>query len=538
MSSTLIASILPLDPAPGVADPTLPPQATSGSVGVCLSGGGSRALSCAMGQLRGLRHLGLLNDVFAISSVSGGTWANALFTYLPKSISDDDFLGPVILDPSQLSIATLDELSPNNLGWVPTRLDPVAILDTLYTLSETYQYANSNLWQGLIGELVLKDYGLWTPDAAGFDRRYFTWTNAYLQRTLARNPSLKASDFITVEQARPFPIFNTSLFESDDTTADLIPFEANFMLGVRAAFPADSQQQGAIGGGLVESFAMRGSYVGESKPGYIQTSVPATPFALSDITGASSAAFAQMFEEKYPEFQGLVPRYTYWPVQGRATQKALSYRFADGGSLENLGVNAMLARGVSRLIVFVNTDEAICHDPARDEVVVSGDIPPLFGLQPFSTYAGYVPYDPTHPGSGADRQFRHSQVFERSAFVDLQQRLLAAKRAGGALMVRQTLKVLANTWFDVPAQDSVEVLWVYNDNVSSWWNQLPLETQVALDVESIDDFPLYGTVTQLYLTPLMVNALAHLACWNIASDSTLGNPGGLTNAQVVQQMFG
>lgn len=536
MSSSLIASILPLDASSGPADAALVPQAGPRSVGVCLSGGGSRALGCAMGQLRGLRHLGVLDDVFAISSVSGGTWANALFTYLPDSISDDDFLGEVILDPAQLTLDSLAQLSPNNLGWVPTRLDPVAILNELVALKETYRYLDSGLWQGLIGDLVLKDYGLWTPDADGFDGRYFTWTEAYLRGTLARNPSLKASRFLTVERQRPFPIFNTSIFESDDVDADLIPFEANFMLGVRAAFPPGPQRQGAIGGGLVAAFAMGGDYTGESDPGLVRTSIPARPFALSDIVGSSSAAFAQMFEERFPEFGELVPRYPYWPIQGRATQPTLSYRFADGGCLENLRVNAMLARGVPRVIVFVNTDEGIAYDPARREIVVSGDIPPLFGYQPFSPDRGYVPYA-DDPGQGATRLFRHSQVFESSAFADLQQQLMAARRAGGAVMARQVLEVLPNAWFDVPAQDAVEVLWVYNDNVTSWWNQLPTETRIVLDVESVDDFPLYGTVTQLYLTPTMVNALAHLACWNIASTSTLGNPGGLTNAEVLLQMF-
>ncbi|CAD0302421.1 hypothetical protein [Xanthomonas hortorum] len=48
-------------------------ETPSDAVGICLSGGGSRALSCALGQLRGLRSLGLLDKVAAISSVSGGT---------------------------------------------------------------------------------------------------------------------------------------------------------------------------------------------------------------------------------------------------------------------------------------------------------------------------------------------------------------------------------------------------------------------------------------------------------------------------------
>jgi hypothetical protein len=333
-------------------------------------------------------------------------------------------------------------------------------------------------------------------------------------------------------------VFNTSLFNNDGDDAELIPFEANFMLGVRAAFPKSAQQRGDIGGGLLDSFAMRSTYLGEADPGDVLTSRPQRAFSLSDIAGCSSAAFAQLFEEKYTEFRGLVPRYPYWPIKNRAEQPALEYRFADGGSLENLGINALLARGVPRLIVFINTDEGVRRDPARNDVVVSSDLPPLFGLQPFSPTDGYVPYGPYDPGHGAARLFRHNQVFETSAFTELKQKLLAAKRAGGSLLVRQTLKVLANPWFNVPAQESVEVLWVYNDQVSSWWNQLPFDTRAWLDIESLDDFPLYNTFTQLYLTPLMVNAVAHLACWNVASGSTLGNPGGVTNADVVRGMFG
>lgn len=540
MSQPLLASILPLRSC-APADPELFPEAGPGAVGLCLSGGGSRALTCAMGQLRGLRHLGLLEQVFAISSVSGGTWANALFTYLPSDITDDEFLGGVRLDPAQLSLSVLGELSANNLGQVPTRLNPPALLEGLVTLKETYGYANSELWQGLVGELILKDYQLWQPDAQGFDPRHVTWTNAYLRAPrgpLARNPALAADDFITVKRPRPVPVFNTSMFSNDGVDADLIPFEANFMAGVRASFEAGGGMQGAVGGGLVETLAMASSFLKDADPGLVQTTTPAHAFTLSDIVSSSSAAFAQMLEEQYPDFQGLVPRYAYWPVGARASQGALNYRFADAGSLENLGVNALLARGVSRLIVFVNTDQGVCRDPFSGEVIVSDDIPPLFGLQPYAPGKGYVPYSANDPGEGPTRLYRHSQVFETAAFDALKQGLLAARRAGGALLVRQQLQVMANSWFGVPAlQQPVEILWVYNDQVSSWWNQLPWESRDLLTLESVDDFPLYGTFTQLYLTPTMVNALAHLACWVVASDSTLGNPDGLSNADMFRQMF-
>jgi len=546
----LVAGILPLGDGggdgDGMATAELPEQlrATARSVGLCLSGGGSRALSCAMGQLRGLRALGKLDQLFAISSVSGGTWANSLFTYLPERISDDDFLGRPVLNPGALTLLLgpnrLDHLPPNNLGWVPTRLGLFSDLDAILELKARYGYANDDLWQGLIGERVLKPYGLWQPDGSGFDPRYFSWTSAYLHAgngILARNPGLSARDFVCVERRRPFPIFNTALFNNDGATADLIPFECNFQLGVRQFFPAAPEQLGAIGGGLLDSFAMGSDYLAEATPGQVDTSLPARAFALNDIAGCSSAAFAQALEEQYPELSGLVPRYAYWPVGDRRRQPARHYRFADGGSLENLGVNAMLARGLRRLIVCINTDEPLGRDAGSGEIIVSSDLPPLFGLQPYQPGPGYVPYGPSQPGQGPTRQYRHSQVFPTASFAALKSGLYAARQAGGAILLRQTLPVLPNRWFDVPGQDAVEILWVYNDFVASWWNQLAEDVRLAIDVEGLGQFPRYNTFTQLELSAVLVNALSHLSCWCLASDSTLGNPGGLSNAQMVGAMF-
>ena len=52
----------------------------------CFSGGGSRALTCAWGQMLGLKTLNLMNKARYISSVSGGTWATSIYNYLPVSI--------------------------------------------------------------------------------------------------------------------------------------------------------------------------------------------------------------------------------------------------------------------------------------------------------------------------------------------------------------------------------------------------------------------------------------------------------------------
>ena len=57
-------------------DQFVSPPATPGHVAVCISGGGSRAMTAGMGQLRALKHLqlngeSLLDQTRALSTVSG-----------------------------------------------------------------------------------------------------------------------------------------------------------------------------------------------------------------------------------------------------------------------------------------------------------------------------------------------------------------------------------------------------------------------------------------------------------------------------------
>ena len=98
MATNFVTSVFPT--------PQEPPQEPdlTNTTGIAVSGGGSRSLTCAIGQYRALRYLGLLDKVGVISSVSGGTWASASFVYLPSQFSDDDFLGTPTANPGSLTI--------------------------------------------------------------------------------------------------------------------------------------------------------------------------------------------------------------------------------------------------------------------------------------------------------------------------------------------------------------------------------------------------------------------------------------------------
>jgi hypothetical protein len=173
-------------------------DASRKNVAVCFSGGGSRALTCAWGQLLGLSQLcdaqgkPLLDQVRYISSVSGGTWASVLYTFRSASISDAEFLGACYA-PAQLyyqqSLAgcmNVSEMGEYALGKVPqnfanlTSLNPVKnifadfLTDTLLKgipLSTSSKW----LWLYIVGRNVLADFGLYSFQNSIFHPSQTPW---------------------------------------------------------------------------------------------------------------------------------------------------------------------------------------------------------------------------------------------------------------------------------------------------------------------------------------------------------------------------
>ena len=238
------------------------------------------------------------------------------------------------------------------------------------------------------------------------------------------------------------------------------------------------------------------------------------------------------------ELEGLIPAYQYWPVlHPPVNQPITTTQFADGGSLENSGIAAMLAyHDIQHLIAFTNTSTPLSRDQAGT-IVVDDSLPPLFGYQPYVEGTGYVPYQgATHPNGPL---YQHNQVFPPEAFGDLLHHLWAASGSGTYQtppMYAQPLVTVANPWFHVQAGRSVTVLWVYLERVHAWYEQLAPEVRDLLGPfdHMLNNFPHYGTL-DTELTATEINLLANFTAWVIVSAPTaftaLFQPAGAASAR-------
>jgi len=561
------AAVAPAPPASLNAQlypfPPFPPAPITSGVGVCLSGGGARAASASMGELRGLRSLGLLDRVSVLSTVSGGSWAGVTFTYLPSDISDDEFLGGVVPNPGDLTwehhsgenpAQALDSLSDQALGSLCTRIGLVEFLVEVAKLQVTYHDSLHVLWCRAVGALILEPFGLGDITRQGSPATYYSSTLQWLETMIlneGRNPTLSVPDFHLIQKSRrPYLITNSTIFSPPGVhlrrpapgspPLEPYPFEAS-VTGAGVPFPL----QGQLGGGTVDPFAFGGQ--APSAPpvqNRVQVPTPLQRFSLSDIAGTSSSDFVgpliQHFYAHYPWLEDIDPIYSYWPVMPANQTPAQQYFFGAGGNLEDTGIMALLRRKMTRIIAFVHAATPLSWDSVAKQVVVDSQLPPLFGLQPKVAGQPYQPYSsPPAPVSPSARPYRYNRVFDQQAFYSLIDQLWQAHQAGGSAICKQTkLTVHDNPRFGIQGVGQVDVLWVYTNPVTAWTNQLDPTVRLGMEFEPFlyGIFPNYDTFLQLHLEPRQVNLLAHLSCWNVINGRSIG--GFPANAELFREMFG
>lgn len=547
-----VASKFPEEELPGW------PYDQTTNTGICFSGGGNRALSAAMGQMRGLRALGLLSKARYISCVSGGSWASTAYTFLPASISDDDFLGQN-LAPDQIRWNELGGFPPDCLGNSATH----SLWDALEYMKKT-AVPKDERWLRAVGYLFLKPFGKTDANPYGLNNLnwFYTWDEQTRQEILSNNPGLEA-DFYTVENEnradrRPFLIVNGTWIWPPSFLGyeNRIPIEFTPLYsGIPKTYQiSDSKETRTIGGGYVESFAFNSIVEAQSsgQPNHVVVSAPTLRFNLSDMTGTSSAFFAAAADDV--DAQEWVPQFEYWPVVSGSNENVPTdtYTFGDGGVLDNTGILSLLARRVENIIVFVNCETPLWKEWRFNHIRVDDMLPPLFGYEPFSDFHPYrqYPTDSRNP-------MKNLKVFKSEDFFTLVDKLYEAYQQGQTVMYGQEYEIETPNFFGIDYNGKkVNILWVYNNRVDNWQKQIPdpliqeylAEGQGTFPHGPLKNFPNYSTAFDdvVIWDPLtwrlfadlnqpQVNMLANLSHWNIVTNDV--GISGKPNSELFKMMF-
>lgn len=514
------------------------------STGICFSGGGTRAMTCAAGQMKAIDSLNLWKDVGYISSVSGGSWASSVFTFYRATkdgpSNDQELLGTP-LGAKNLKLDQLKKpISPKHMTYAVTRDLSGRILELL--LEDDFSLGllekPHDIWIDAVGETYLKPFGLY-----GGGTRYFTLNDSTMNEIIEREPNLNltSKDFHLVHNQtsdahRPYLVMNSSVLAPARYSPLPNPEKMSVFnysaLGVGSAkFNEISLDEGfegvvkfPVGGGFIEPFAMGGS-------GPLQPLVPCGDkrkcaeielqkrhkFRLADAVGTSSAAFAAQVAQTIPEelltdilaLGSIIPEEPYWSV-GQKNTPAELYRFADGGSLENFGLISLLQRKVEKIVVFINTSSTI------DTNFMPGiDIP----NEHTSTYDFYTLFDNYKFGNHT-----HNQVFSLRDFVKVFNDFKSCIRSGKTVMSKMKTQTIANPLWGIKEGQQVEILWMYNYTVHDWEKQLHknVRDEIKKGKEGLfPNFPWYSTIFPVSppflvgFTPEMTKLLYELQFWNV-----------------------
>jgi len=514
------------------------------NVGLCVSGGGCRAMSFSTGVYRALNELDVLGKLDAISSVSGGTWCSSILMFAKEfkgtPIETAELLGKLTV-PADLTMEALKEEVPLLSGVVNG--DSSTILKALLEEHKGREY---EVWPKLMSEWLLRNFdGLDSLEA-------YMALEEDLKRIREDNPQLEKKRFLTprTDKPRTFIMNGCSLaplkYEAsndnvvsfqmcpDFTGSPFYPQNQQVKYSMAPMLPCKDfglsglrSMNRTMGGGFTETFAFGGAAPKEQSGGQkCVLKEPSSPFALPYAVGISSWAAGGALNQVRILGNVLNIRRDYWPVTSDILPKrqpAISYQLGDGGSLDNAGLLALLQRGARKVIWVSNSWTSLNLSYDWDGATPETFNPQEGGVvdQVFCTFG----YD----SSAVGFFYANNQVFERSQCLAFCRELKDLKLRGKPVVVNKKLSVLPNAWWGIKGGYEVELVLVYLDQCRDFEAQLPTEMREEIakeDQGAFANFPIYPVTRQneddmIGLTPQQAHLLAAQAEYSVRENEAL-----------------
>lgn len=534
---------------PAFVHPELRPGAVPGLLdkpdfGICISGGGMRAMTLAHGWLRGLHLLGYLRQARYLSSNSGGSWLNGPLSYQHK-ISVDQFFGNYI-PPQDCTVHALKSFQENSHfkvighgGFVKEGVQN--IFESAITNDDR------DFWSRTVGSCFFRAYGM------DHDNELPRVVGSTIQSPQPRSKQLRIAHF-DPNRGLPYPIIiggatigGPNAFASVEFTPLYhgIPMVCD---AYDVSIDGSSKKLGQIGGCFVEPIGYgvdldkklfedlcKAAKDKEEGPMYdaaekavkVTLPLPNRTVSVSEQAGISSSAVAQNLSKKLvalPSNAFDFPDAPYCsPVGGLRT----NLRYCDGGSVDNCAFICLLRRKVGRIAAFLANNVDVCKDDY------------LKGVISLSGYAGFFGRAVVQDGLETNQHQYNSarQVFASEKWDELLAGLRANVNSGGPASHLMTLQVLPNAICGVQGNYTVKVLFTVGNQSSRWHDALPDDLKHLMHESREDDtfveqmmkkagldadlstFP-YVPIDNLEYSPILMNCLSQLATWGVMANKT------------------
>jgi len=489
-----------------------------------------------MGIYRALQQLGIMDQLDGISSVSGGTWASAVYMFATEfegqKIDVAELLGKSST-PSELTMAELLKDAPPMARGITKGNSNSLFWHRAGTLRD------NEVWAKVVSDMVLSPFGLDSFESC------MAQSAEEVKRIKAENPDLKDMAFLVPNKDRPkIFIMNGALlaprnYDTGDDT--VVSFQMCPDYTGSPFYPKDESMQDVgeityqpaplcciypcwrapitltVGGGMIESFAFGGDAPTPAAQhgGTVSVPKPADTFSLPEAVGISSYAPAGGFGNRRLTAWWLNIRKKYWPITSDVAstpQEERYYSFGDGGNVDNAGLLPLLQRRAKKAIWIASSYRHFSSTYDFETETVDTFDPYAAGvLEQLSSYFGY----------GIDKRdegwyYSNNQVFKKSLLLPICQKLVSLKAAGKPAVIKETLEVLPNNYWGIKGGYKVSLILIYLEEVKDFQEQLPLETQEELAkgaAGAFENYPIYKTTNNnsgdvLGLTTAQVNLLA------------------------------
>eukprot|EP00928_Gymnodinium_smaydae_P096175 TRINITY_DN8439_c0_g1_i1.p1 TRINITY_DN8439_c0_g1~~TRINITY_DN8439_c0_g1_i1.p1 ORF type:complete len:410 (+),score=100.60 TRINITY_DN8439_c0_g1_i1:52-1281(+) len=333
------------------------------SLAICVSGGGFRATCCALGWVRGLWSLGVVQQARYLCSNSGGSWFNTSFSY-QDCVSVEEFLGPD-LPPEGLTLEEAYDLEDGSYAMAVTNANHIMgqiVRVSCKELCYGTLRQKLNPWERAIGNAFLAPFGLASPRS--------TFALAGDAKERAARCGAKQVHTACQDDDMPYPIeVGCMMLDEDPCIYRSYEITPQYV-GVPTVLHETPQLR--VGGVLVESFAACSSPPVEWSPQRadcsreVELRVPWSA-SLAEMTGISSQYLAQNFsvdnsieEEDDEDCDGELSvdqmntlssdMEFSWLFHWNAAGEGDAVQMGDGGGTDNMAVLPAVRRGVRKLI--------------------------------------------------------------------------------------------------------------------------------------------------------------------------------------------